>query len=146
MTRKDNVVFAIERVEARSSDIHSLERRMSDYCETLKVIMIQLRIPFEEPDTQKIQTWYDIATDFQFIYIRFSDQCCAMGDVLADLMITGLAHERHERLLRLMGVGRREQTTMPSPIEGISELGRIGMALLSISGELQHHHVIKTMR
>ena len=73
LTRKDNVVFAIETAEARWSDIQSLECRTSDYCEALESIMIQLRIPFEEPDMQKIQTWCDIARDFQFRYLRFSD-------------------------------------------------------------------------
>jgi len=73
LTRKDKVVFAIETVEARWSDIQSLERRMSEYCEALEAAMIQLRIPFEEPDMQKMQTWCDITRDFQFLYMRFND-------------------------------------------------------------------------
>jgi len=35
--------------------------------------MIQLRISFEEPNMQKMQTWCDITGDFQFLDMRFND-------------------------------------------------------------------------
>ena len=50
-----------------------------------------------------------------------------MEDMLADLTTKGLARDRQERLLGLMGVGLCGETTTPSPVEDTSELGRIGM-------------------
>jgi len=44
------------------------------------------------------------------------------------------------RLLGLMEVGLREQTTIPSPVKGISELGRTGMESPSGSVELRRHY------
>ena len=65
---------------------------------------------------------------------------CPTEDMLADIMTKGLARQRHERLSRLMGIRSCEQTTTPSPVEGNSELGRIGMKSPSGSVELRRHH------
>ena len=42
---------------------------------------------------------------------------CPTENMLADLMTKGLPRERHERLLRSMGIGSYEQTTTPSRVE-----------------------------
>ena len=67
---------------------------------------------------------------------------CPTEDMLADLMTKGLPHERHKRLLGLMGVG----TTTPSPIGHISRLGKTGMEPPSGSVELRRHHAGRIMR
>ena len=59
-----------------------------------------------------------------------------MEDMLADLMTKGLAHERHERLLGLMGVGSCEETTMPSPVEDVTGSGK-DLGMESPSGSVE---------
>ena len=54
-----------------------------------------------------------------------------------DLMTKGLPHERHERLLRLIGVGLCEQITIPLRVEDISELRKIGIK--SPSGSVEFY-------
>jgi len=72
--------------------------------------------------------------DIQLHFIRdhvekgtINVEYCPTKNMLAELMTKGLARERHERLLGLMGVGSCKQTTTPSPVEDISNLGRTGM-------------------
>jgi len=66
---------------------------------------------------------------------------CPTENMLADLMTKGPPHERHKRLLGLMGVGTCEQTTTPSPVEDITNPGEEpGMEPPSGSVELRRHH------
>ena len=56
-------------------------------------------------------------------------------DMIADIMTKALARDRHAKLMELMGL----KTTIPSPIEDISESGSQGkarMAMMSGSVEL----------
>jgi len=67
-------------------------------------------------------------------------------NMLADLMTKGLPHQRHKRLLGLMGVGTYEQTTTPSPVEDITNSGEDpGMESPSGSVELRRHHATTVM-
>jgi len=46
---------------------------------------------------------------------------CPTENMLAGLMTKGLVHDRHLRLVGLVGVGSCGETNTPSPVEGISE-------------------------
>lgn len=89
LTRKDEVVFGTRAVEAQWSDVQSLERRMSEYCEALEAVLIQLRIPFEDPNTATAQRWTDVTTDFQFLYMQF--RSIRQRVVALNSAMTGLA-------------------------------------------------------
>ena len=68
---------------------------------------------------------------------------CPTEDMLADIMTKGLARERHEQLLGLMGVGTPcEQTTTPSRVEdvGNGSTGRHSTGITSGSEELRNSH------
>ena len=63
---------------------------------------------------------------------------CPTENMLADLMTKGLPHERHKRLLGLMGVGIScEQTTTPSRV---GKVGRRRMEITSGSEEFRNSH------
>jgi len=81
--------------------------------------------------------------DIQLHFIRdhvekgtINVEYCPMEDMLADLMTKGLARERHERLLGLMGVGSCEETTTPSPVEDVTESGK-DLGMESPSGSVE---------
>ena len=89
LTRRDEFVFGTKMIEAQWSDIQSLERRIGEYCEALEAVMIQLKIPLEEPNMQKAQTWSDVAEDFQFLLMRFKS--IQQRAVALNAAMTGLA-------------------------------------------------------
>jgi len=68
---------------------------------------------------------------------RSDVEYCPTENMLADVMTKGLTCKRHERLLRLMGVGLSEETAMPSRV-GKIECHR--MEIKSGSEELRNSH------
>ena len=65
--------FHIAEVEAQWSDAQTLCRRMHEYIGYLEANMLQLRIPFAEPDTSRVSGWDDVSADFQYLALRFRD-------------------------------------------------------------------------
>jgi len=68
-------------------------------------------------------------------------QYCPTEDMIPNIMTKALTRDRHARLMKLMGLELNETTT-PSPIEDISELGSQGkarMAMTSGSVELMDY-------
>jgi hypothetical protein len=89
MSRQERLSITIEEVEGQWSDSQALDRRMSEYCESLEWAMVQLGVPFEEPDTRNIKHWTEFHVDYQFLYKRFQDTR-HRAEQLSSL-ITGLA-------------------------------------------------------
>ncbi|KLO97362.1 Uncharacterized protein LW93_3340 [Fusarium fujikuroi] len=59
-------------VEANWSDCQTLERRLQLHCLDLEGILVQLRLPFERPDPREINSWQDVAADFQMLYHQYN--------------------------------------------------------------------------
>lgn len=70
---QDLAGFRIADAERQWSDAQTLRRRMTEYCEYLEANMLQLRVPFHEPDTSQVTDWKDITADFQYLYLRFKE-------------------------------------------------------------------------
>jgi hypothetical protein len=71
--RRDLTSFAISAVEEQWSDVQAWERRIGEYKDDLEAIMLQLRIPFENPNLNHMTDWRGSAADFQFLYLRFKE-------------------------------------------------------------------------
>lgn len=89
MSRQERLSINVAEVECQWSDSQALDRRMSEYCESLGWNMMQLGIPFDEPDMRNAKDWRDINVDYQFLYKRFQDTR-HRAEQLSSL-ITGLA-------------------------------------------------------
>lgn len=89
MSRQERLSITIAEVEGQWSDSQALDRRMSEYCESLEWTMLQLGVPFEEPDVRNVKLWREINVDYQFLYKRFQDTR-HRAEQLSSL-ITGLA-------------------------------------------------------
>ncbi|KAG8163847.1 hypothetical protein KVR01_005765 [Diaporthe batatas] len=89
MSRQERLSIDVADVEGQWSDSQALDRRMSEYCESLAWNMMQLGIPFEEPDVRSVKDWRDINVDYQFLYKQFQDTR-HRAEQLSSL-ITGLA-------------------------------------------------------
>lgn len=68
---EDQADIRIADAEEQWTDAQTLGRRMNQYCEYLEANMLQLRVPFREPDTSQVADWTDITADFQYLYLRF---------------------------------------------------------------------------
>jgi CorA-like Mg2+ transporter protein len=76
ISRKANIRlqhFKSEYVETQWSDSQALERRMYEYCEDLEAIMLQCGVAFDRPNLSHMKSWHEVATDFQFLYMKFCD-------------------------------------------------------------------------
>ena len=71
--QRDVTSFAIAAVEEQWSDMQALERRIGEYKDDLEAIMLQLRIPFDNPNLKYTVDWKDSFPDYQFLYMRFKD-------------------------------------------------------------------------
>ncbi len=71
--RKDLTSFAIAAVEEQWSDVQALERRIGEYRDDLEAIMLQLRIPFGNPNLKDMADWKDSIPDYQYLYWRFKE-------------------------------------------------------------------------
>lgn len=70
---QDLASFRVADVEGQWSDAQTLRRRVNEYCEYLESNMLQLRVPFREPDTSRVADWTDITANFQYLYLRFKE-------------------------------------------------------------------------
>lgn len=59
-------------VEANWSDCQTLERRLQLHCLDLEGILVQLRLPSGRPDPREINSWQDVAADFQMLYHQYN--------------------------------------------------------------------------
>ena len=71
--QRDLTSFAISAVEEQWSDVQAWERRIGEYKDDLEAIMLQLRIPFENPNPNHMTGWRDSAADYQFLCLRFKE-------------------------------------------------------------------------
>jgi Mg2+ and Co2+ transporter CorA len=77
--KQDLAKLTMDQVEELWSDIQVWERRMSEYCEDLEAIMLQLRVPLERQglhfvgDGGGAAHWTDSTTDYQFLLMRFRE-------------------------------------------------------------------------
>lgn len=71
--RSDLTSFAIAAVEEQWSDVQALERRIGEYVDDLKAIMLQLHTPSERPSPENALDWKDSAEDYRFLYLRFKE-------------------------------------------------------------------------
>lgn len=59
-------------VEVNWSDCQTLERRLQLHCLDLEGILVQLRLPLERPNPREINSWQDVAADFQMLYHQYN--------------------------------------------------------------------------
>lgn len=72
MSRHNNIdSLGAFNVEAQWSDVQALGRRITECAEDLEWIMLQCRIPLENPDTSRTTSWRDSTLDYQFLYMRY---------------------------------------------------------------------------
>ena len=92
--RQGSTSFAIIAIEEQWSDVQVLERRIGEYRDDLETIMLQLRIPFENPALNNTG-WKESIADFQFLRLRFreiSERANALNGSIAAL--AGLTNNR----------------------------------------------------
>ena len=71
--RQDLTSFAIAAVEEQWSDVQGLQRRVGEYKDDLEAIMLQLQIPFDNPNLKDMADWKDSTVDYQYLYWRFKE-------------------------------------------------------------------------
>ena len=99
--------FAITAIEEQWSDMQALERRIGEYKDDLETIILQFRIPFDNPTLRnttasgktttlgKTTEWEGGIADFQFLRLRFkeiSERAKALNGSIAAL--AGLTNNR----------------------------------------------------
>lgn len=73
MGRQSHFAYSdLSSIEASWSDTQTLERRLGHFFLDLEEILVQLRIPLEAPDPQRVTSWKDVDADFQFLYHRYN--------------------------------------------------------------------------
>lgn len=76
-------------VESQWSDVHAYYILVWRFLSRLESIMLQLRVPFGEPDTSQHPAWTDIRVDFNTLHMKF--RRLQQGVELLNASITGLA-------------------------------------------------------
>ena len=94
--RQDLTSFAIAAVEEQWSDVQGLERRIGEYKDDLEAIMLQLWIPFGNPNLKDVTDWKDSTPDYQYLYLRFKEiSRRANGLNGSTAALAGLTNNRH---------------------------------------------------
>jgi hypothetical protein len=82
-------------VEANWSDCQTLERRLQLHCLDLEGILVQLRLPLERPDPREINSWQDVAADFQMLYHQYNHARSWVEKINSSMTaLTGIAGNR----------------------------------------------------
>ena len=94
--RQDLTSFAIAAVEEQWSDVQGLERRIGEYKDDLEAIMLQLRIPFGNPNLKDVTDWKDRTPDYQYLYWRFKEISRRANSLNGSTAaLAGLTNNRH---------------------------------------------------
>ena len=94
--RQDLTSFAVAAVEEQWSDVQGLERRIGEYKDDLEAIMLQLRIPFGNPNLKDVTDWEDSTPDYQYLYLRFKEISRRANSLNGSTAaLAGLTNNRH---------------------------------------------------
>ena len=145
--RQGSTGFAMTAIEEQWSDVQALERRIGEYKDDLETIMLQLRIPFENPTLRNTAArgttttlgntmdWEGGIADFQFLRLRFkeiSNRANALNGSIAAL--AGLTNNRQATEAQELALKAAERSIREAKsIKALTILGIVFVPLASVA-------------
>ena len=142
--RQGSTGFAVMAIEEQWSDVQALERRIGEYRDDIETIMLQLRIPFENPALASTTTpgnaaalgnttdWKEGTADFQFLRLRFkeiSERTNALNGSIAAL--AGLTNNRQAMEAQELALKAAERSIREA--KSVKALSIIGIVFIPLA-------------